>query len=101
MWYTHQPEYQEGRLIECSYEDCPGQLRVFDREGALRAPQPYESRYKCLQCSIVNKKDTYYCNQIPRGVKKPARCHFLHHEKYHCTITTTTDGTDDDTDDDN
>ena len=67
-WYTHQPVCQEGRPVECSYEDCPGRLRLFDREGTPRAPRPYESRYKCLQCSIVNKKGAYYCNQIPRGV---------------------------------
>ena len=102
-WYTHQSECQEGTLKECSYEGCPKQLRLFDRKGLPRSPQLYGSRYKCLQCSVINKKDTYYCNQVPRGVqiKKPSRCHFLYHEKYHRTIETTTDDTDDDTDDDN
>ena len=30
-WYTHQSKCQEGKPKECSYEDCHGQLRLFDQ----------------------------------------------------------------------
>ena len=100
-WYTLHSECQEGRPGVCSYEDFPGRQRVFYQRVVRRAPQAHDTRYKCLEYSIDNQKNTYFCNYILKGDTKVLQCHLLHHEKYFCTNTTTTDNTDDDTDDDN
>jgi len=100
-WYNHQSECQEEKA-ECKFEDCPGRQREFYRiGGARRAPRPHDTKYKCIECSIANKKDMHFCNDIKKKETKVTRCHLLYHEKYYCTNTTCDDDTDDDTDDDN
>ena len=54
-----------------------------------------------MECSIDQKKNMYFCNDISKGQATVNTCHLLYHEKYFCISTKTTDNTDDDTDDDN
>ena len=99
--YNHHLEYQEVKA-ECKFEECPGRQRVFYKKGgARRAPRPHDTRYKCMECSIENKKDMHFCNDIKKKETKVTRYHLLYHEKYYCTNTTCDDDTDDDMDDDN
>ena len=91
-------ECQEGRPGVCKYEDCPGQQQIFFlQNGKQRGPQPHETRYKCMKCSIDQKKNMYFCKDITAGQTTVKRCHLLHF----CTNTTTADNTDDKTDGDN
>ena len=100
-WYTHHLECQEAKGV-CKFEECPGQKRMFfNTKGSQRSPRPHDTKYKCMKCSIENKKNMYFCNDVKRGETTVNRCHLLYHEKNYCTNTTTTDDTDDDTDDDN
>ena len=60
LWYTHQPECQEERPGEWSYEDYPDWQQVFYQKGVQRAPWAPNTRYKYLECSIDDKTDTYF-----------------------------------------
>ena len=87
-WYSHHPQCQPNRR-DCCYEDCPGRDCILYRKDKLREPRPFESHYKCIDCSLKFGKEMFFCNHMPRGPKEspkePLLCFELYHRKYHCT----------------
>ena len=60
----------------CNWENCPGRTRT-----TKEANRSYDTRYKCIECSMKFGKDQYFCNDFSNGVTR--NCHDLYHKRYH------------------
>eukprot|EP00956_Cyclotella_meneghiniana_P004059 scaffold4911_cov47-Cyclotella_meneghiniana.AAC.17 len=60
----------------CCWGSCPA-LTV---PGVKRPRTSYTYMY-CEECTAERGKPVHLCNEVRKGV--PARCHFMHHQKYH------------------
>ena len=63
----------------CNWEKLPGRTQT-----TKEANQSYDTRYKCVECSMKFGKDHYFCNDFSNGVTR--NCHDLYHKKYHGKI---------------
>ena len=74
-WLEHHSMCNTDRG-RCNWENCPGRTRT-----TKEANRSYDTRYKCIECSMKFGKDQYFCNDFSKGVTR--NCHVLYHKKYH------------------
>ena len=74
-WLEHHSMCSKDRG-RCNWENCPGRTRT-----TKEANRSYDTRYKCIECSMKFGKDQYFCNDFSNGVTR--NCHDLYHKKYH------------------
>ena len=60
----------------CNWEKCPGW-----NQTTKEANRSYDTRYKCVECSMRFGKDHYFCNDFSLDVTR--NCNDLYHKKYH------------------
>ena len=59
LWCIHQPYPRiTKKEHSCAYDACPGLKRNNSRKRA------YKLTMKCEECSVMNKKDMYFCMTI-------------------------------------
>jgi hypothetical protein len=75
-WRCHQsvPNLVTGSGLNCRYKKCPGQKN-------LKSKRPYQTRYRCEECSIDKGFEFWLCNTIKavRGTDTVISCHLRYH----------------------
>ena len=61
-WLEHHSRCSQDRG-RCNWENCPGRTRT-----TKEANRSYDTRYKCIECSMKYGKDQYYCNDFSNGI---------------------------------
>ena len=74
-WYRHQSVSHTHRWL-CSYKLCPGLNRITNKRA-----KPFETPYRCEECSINENCHMHFCNVTKEGV--PITCHMNFHMMKH------------------